>query len=306
MKKQETIECKCGCGKTLLKYDNKGRPRMYLRGHNFRKIHPVKKPCECGCGGYPKLGKDYINGHQNRDRVYGPHSDEHNRKIGAGNTKYDGCSVYGCDANHFSNSFCQKHYGQMRVHGKIFDRTCCDPNEIIVKGDIAFIRLYDKDQRINGTAIIDKEDAERCSTIRWFKTVNGYVYSGTGKRFLHNFILDRIPSRVIITDHINRNPMDCRKSNLRLCNHTENRANSGARADNTSGFKGVGKYDGQKWRALVQCNGKPYQIGMFDTKEEAATAYDMKAKELFGEFAYLNFPEKEITHDLRCQCHQEN
>ena|SRR5580704_14271781 len=57
-----------------------------------------------------------------------------------------------------------------------------------------------------------------------------------------------------------------------------------------SQFKGVTKRHG-RWIAQVNLNKVRYLLGSFPTEEEAARAYDAKAKELFGEFACLNFPE---------------
>lgn len=39
-------------------------------------------------------------------------------------------------------------------------------------------------------------------------------------------------------------------------------------------------------------NGKTIYLGSYNTSEEAARVYDTKAKELFGDFALLNFPEQ--------------
>jgi len=47
-----------------------------------------------------------------------------------------------------------------------------------------------------------------------------------------------------------------------------------------------------KWSARIRCDRKFYNLGEFDNQMEAAMAYDDKAVELFGEFAYLNFPER--------------
>jgi hypothetical protein len=61
--------------------------------------------------------------------------------------------------------------------------------------------------------------------------------------------------------------------------------------NNTSGYNGV-YWDKQnkKWRAHITYQNRKYHIGCFDDPVEAGKAYDKKALELFGEFAYLNFP----------------
>ena len=66
------------------------------------------------------------------------------------------------------------------------------------------------------------------------------------------------------------------------------------RPGSRSGFKGV-NWSGTKthtWQARIMRNGKRVFLGNFDTPEEAARAYDAAARELFGEFARLNFPEE--------------
>jgi len=47
----------------------------------------------------------------------------------------------------------------------------------------------------------------------------------------------------------------------------------------------------RKYRARIYYNGKEINIGYFDTEIETAKAYDKKAKEPFGQFARLNFPQ---------------
>lgn len=91
------------------------------------------------------------------------------------------------------------------------------------------------------------------------------------------------PSMVI--DHINRNPLDNRKANLRICTRQQNSFNKTGR----SKYKGVYKnHKGKGWIAEIGYNYKHHYLGIFDTPEEAALAYNEKAKEFFGEFAYLN------------------
>jgi hypothetical protein len=108
------------------------------------------------------------------------------------------------------------------------------------------------------------------------------------KRYrLHRLIMG-ITDPKIIVDHINRNPLDNRKSNLRLCTIAENSRNSGIISSrNTSGYKGVTK-SSKKWLARIEFNGKKMYLGSFNTPQAAAEAYDKKAVELFGEFACTN------------------
>lgn len=89
-------------------------------------------------------------------------------------------------------------------------------------------------------------------------------------------------------DHVNRDKLDNRISNLRECDYSENTINQGKRITNKSGYKGVSSDGWVGWRADVWKNRKQYYLGRFDCKIEAAKAYDEKAIELHGEFAATN------------------
>jgi len=80
-------------------------------------------------------------------------------------------------------------------------------------------------------------------------------------------------------DHINRNRVDNRISNLRDVNASQNVRNCGLRATNTSGYKGVSYWtERKKWAAQIRLNGKNKLLGMFATPEEASAAYKKAAE----------------------------
>lgn len=81
-------------------------------------------------------------------------------------------------------------------------------------------------------------------------------------------------------DHENCDPADNRLNNLRLGMSYQNLGNSGKRKHNTSGFKGVTRH-GKKWRAEIA----HIKLGVFDTPELAAAAYEKAAKIRYGQFA---------------------
>ncbi len=90
------------------------------------------------------------------------------------------------------------------------------------------------------------------------------------------------------TDHINHNGLDNRKANLRICLRIQNQFNGKPRRNSASKYKGV--YPSRaKWQARITCNCVRLSLGTFSSEIQAAKAYDRKAKELFGEFAYLNY-----------------
>lgn len=107
--------------------------------------------------------------------------------------------------------------------------------------------------------------------------------------FLHNLVMGKAQKGFQI-DHINRDKLDNRRENLRIITIAQNimnRAKKTAKA--TSKYKGVYKRDRPiPWSASVWQNRKRIYLGSFYTENEAATAYNKKAKELWGEFAFQN------------------
>lgn len=92
-------------------------------------------------------------------------------------------------------------------------------------------------------------------------------------------------------DHQNGDGLDNQRANLRPSTHGQNMFNRRLYKNSTSGFKGVTRRrrDG-RWQAQIQANKQHRHLGYHDTAEEAARAYDAAARELFGDFARLNFP----------------
>jgi len=77
------------------------------------------------------------------------------------------------------------------------------------------------------------------------------------------------------TDHVNRNKLDNRCSNLRSLSHRSNGMNRSKNKNNTSGYKGV-SFDKQvkRWRATTGYGGKQKFLGYFNTPEDASKAYN--------------------------------
>ncbi len=160
----------------------------------------------------------------------------------------------------------------------------------------------------NQVAIIDDEDYERVSKYKWCaqKIVQKWrtfyyakrAFKQDGKHttiHLHRFLMNPPPGMQV--DHKNGNTLDNRRSNLRLATCAQNQRNRRKKGGGLWQYKGVNYVaERRKHLAVISKNGVRYRLGGFNTAEEAARAYDAKAKELFGEFAYLNFPEQEDIH----------
>lgn len=149
-------------------------------------------------------------------------------------------------------------------------------------------------------AIVDDADYEWLSQFKWCadkRVRTFYVIRSQrikGKNFfiyMHRLILGLERDDKREADHVNGDGLDNRRSNLRIVTHRQNLWNLSAQSERgSSRFKGVSWYKrDKKWRSGIRYNDQLIHLGYFDDEIDAAKAYDVKAKELFGEFARLNF-----------------
>lgn len=120
------------------------------------------------------------------------------------------------------------------------------------------------------TLLIDDSDLHILESHAWHWSRQGYLLTGipTGKYKRRSIGIHRIimgdPTGMVI-DHINRNPADNRRANLRICTYSENTFNS-RRSDNPE--RGVTQRKG-KWQVVIKVNGKAKWFGCYSTKDEA-------------------------------------
>ncbi len=155
-------------------------------------------------------------------------------------------------------------------------------------------------------ALVDDEDYELVMQYKWHvleqatpgKIMGPYarasLYYGpqdqNRKILMHRLLLPGA-SRV---DHKDRYGLNNQRSNLRPATAGQNVVNSRTRRGARSQYKGLYWTDGV-WRVRILADGRRYSLGRFADEVEAALAYDRAARELFGEFAGLNFPEREAS-----------
>ena len=125
----------------------------------------------------------------------------------------------------------------------------------------------------------------------WLIDPYGYPVTKIHKRTTRFSRMLMKPPPGFYVDHINGNPADNRKVNLRLATEINNQRNMCLPRHNTSGYKGVGfRKDRGKCRAYISIRNRTKHLGYFDNAEDAARAYDEAACFYFGQFACLNFP----------------
>jgi hypothetical protein len=138
--------------------------------------------------------------------------------------------------------------------------------------------------------IVDDEDYEWLRVFHWLAHAkkNGSVYAVHNTLHNRHLIMHRLimdAPKGLEVDHINGNPLDNRRCNLRLCTQAQNTRNHKIRKDNSSGFPGVSFYKQRnKWRACINLNYRSKFLGYFNSAQDASLAYRCAAKKLFGEF----------------------
>lgn len=132
-----------------------------------------------------------------------------------------------------------------------------------------------------GVTLVDDEAVRLIRGRKLFLSTTGYVLMD--KKRLHRVITNCPPTRIV--DHLNHNPLDNRRSNLRVTTHSGNGLNrSGPQPNSTTGIRGVYKWKSSKttpWIAKVVIRGKQH-IRYCRTKKEAAQEVKLLHQELLG------------------------
>jgi hypothetical protein len=138
--------------------------------------------------------------------------------------------------------------------------------------------------------IIEAGDYERFRIWKW-RLVAGYVSRSTrvgGKNrnvSMHREILGLAYGDKRQGHHINHNPLDNRRSNLRIVTAQQNSTDQRKKAS-ASGLKGASwRKDAKRWRASIMVNYRTIHLGYYDSAEAAHAAYRIAAVRYQGEFA---------------------
>lgn len=136
------------------------------------------------------------------------------------------------------------------------------------------IALRNRDGDIVAHAVVDDEDYERASARTWHRTAPGYAarsYKGGRKEYLHRFILGLETGDGIVVDHIDADPLNNTRANLRVGDHGVNGQNRRAMTGCKSRHRGVAWHEArQRWRVTVRVDGRNRSFGEYVDELEAA------------------------------------
>jgi len=168
---------------------------------------------------------------------------------------------------------------------------------IRVCGDIAYVPLTKGYE-----AIISACDVQLVASKNWFVNIqvrkngtisNAYavrmVASECGGRkmeFMHR-VISKTPTGMYC-DHIDGNGLNNLRENLRNVTHVQNMMNQKIASNNRTGVKGVSRVAATgKWKAQIAVGGSMKYLGVFETIQEAARAYEIASKKFHGDFGRI-------------------
>jgi len=152
---------------------------------------------------------------------------------------------------------------------------------------------------IGNDLLIDEKDH------LWLNSYIWYVSKHDKKYYVHTYIKEKLiyVHRLLLglkyddkqmVDHIDGNPLNNQRSNLRLCDSSQNGANR--TKSSTTLYKGVFKNSKGNYYVRIGYQNKALYLGSYVDPKIAAMVYDKKAIELFGSFANLNFPDEDYSN----------
>lgn len=185
--------------------------------------------------------------------------------------------------------YCQRHYSQIKNLGGLKDRTVRDPNSYEVKEDKygVYVEVI-LEGDIERLCLIDIDDFNK--HFKGKRIANGTYAYFEGKQ-IQKIILNTNE----LIDHIDLNPMNNRRYNLRIANKSQNAINCDRRSNNKSGYTGVCENSNiDAWRAYCSSNGKRIELGNFKNKKEAVEVRIKAEFKYFKEFRHKHNENKYI------------
>lgn len=148
----------------------------------------------------------------------------------------------------------------------------------------------------NAIALVSKNSLNLILQFVWYLGKNGYpITHGTDDKSIvfgkglqmHKLLYPKI-NKGYVVDHINRNKLDNRLTNLRICTQKQNSYNT-TKKNSNSNYKGIIKQANGLWTAKISKDNQIYEIKDIIDEKSAAQTYDAMAEELFQQYAGKNF-----------------
>lgn len=145
--------------------------------------------------------------------------------------------------------------------------------------------------------LVSKDSIETITKFNWYLGKDGYpvAYQSVDRKIklgnglkMHKMLMSYCQKGFVI-DHINRNKLDNRLGNLRMCTPKQNSYNTTKPSNSKNKFKGVKKSKDDTWIAHITKDNEIFEIKDIPDEKEAAKIYDMMAEDLFGKYAGKNF-----------------
>jgi len=193
------------------------------------------------------------------------------------------CAVCG---KPFSSRFngipcCSSHYAIAYRLGDPFADTTRKPTNTFIETPEYYIGKTAKGLEY----VFDKRDYDKISGHSWCLSKTGYLVANIHQKVvkLHRFMLGI--DKGIILDHINHNPLDNRRCNLRIVTPKNNARNTSVSKSNKVGALGVSTTKSGKYRARIMVDGKEIRLGNYDNLESAVAARRNGEVQYFGSYA---------------------
>lgn len=181
------------------------------------------------------------------------------------------------------NPYCNVHYLRMYNTGSPWIKGREHGNPYETDGEVVTMTTHD-----GRTFKIDVTDLNKVLRYTWCYSKTGYLVANIDNKTtkLTRYLLE--PPKDKVVDHINGDPSDNRRSNLRICTNTENARNARKPINSKNKYKGVSETKYGTYNAHIMYNRKTIYLGTYKTEEEAYKARLEAERKYFGEFSRNN------------------